>query len=237
MDIFVYSDESGVFDKIHNDFFVFGGLILLGNDEKDIWIRKYAKAENDIRNGKYSATAELKAYVITNREKGKLYRSLNNYYKFAVVIDQKEIYNQIFADKKSKQRYLDFAYKIAIRKAFEDLIRRNIVKADEVGRIRFFIDEHTTATNGRYELKEALLQEFKFGTHNFEYMMYHAPIFSNLNDISLKFCDSKNTTLVRAADIIANKVYYYTVSKMPIKRENLYITYLPHIHNPPTLNL
>lgn len=30
MDIFVYSDESGVFDVKHNDYFVFGGLILLG---------------------------------------------------------------------------------------------------------------------------------------------------------------------------------------------------------------
>ena len=30
MDIFVYSDESGVFDVSHNEYFVFGGLILLG---------------------------------------------------------------------------------------------------------------------------------------------------------------------------------------------------------------
>ena len=30
MNIYIYSDESGVFDKEHNDYFVFGGLILLG---------------------------------------------------------------------------------------------------------------------------------------------------------------------------------------------------------------
>lgn len=35
MNIFVYADESGVFDRIHNDVFVFGGLIFLGNDERD----------------------------------------------------------------------------------------------------------------------------------------------------------------------------------------------------------
>ena len=34
MNIFVYSDESGVFDNKHNDFFVFGGLIILGTEEK-----------------------------------------------------------------------------------------------------------------------------------------------------------------------------------------------------------
>ena len=30
MNIYIYSDESGVFDKEHNDYFVFGGLIFLG---------------------------------------------------------------------------------------------------------------------------------------------------------------------------------------------------------------
>ena len=32
MNIYVYSDESGVFDKEHNDYVVFGGLILLGTE-------------------------------------------------------------------------------------------------------------------------------------------------------------------------------------------------------------
>ena len=36
MNIYVYSDESGVFDKVHNDTFIFGGLIILGNDSKDV---------------------------------------------------------------------------------------------------------------------------------------------------------------------------------------------------------
>lgn len=42
MDIFVYSDESGVFDVDHNDIFVFGGIILLGKGAKDDCARKYA---------------------------------------------------------------------------------------------------------------------------------------------------------------------------------------------------
>lgn len=41
MDIFVYSDESGVFDVKHNDIYVFGGLILLGKEERDVCARKY----------------------------------------------------------------------------------------------------------------------------------------------------------------------------------------------------
>ena len=45
MNIFIYSDESGVFDKIHNEYFVFGGLILLGKDSKEEWERLYRNAE------------------------------------------------------------------------------------------------------------------------------------------------------------------------------------------------
>ena len=35
MNIFVYSDESGVFDVAHNDFYVFGGILFLSKNEKD----------------------------------------------------------------------------------------------------------------------------------------------------------------------------------------------------------
>ena len=47
MNIYVYSDESGVFDKEHNEYFVFGGLILLGTGDKEIWSRKYGAPKLD----------------------------------------------------------------------------------------------------------------------------------------------------------------------------------------------
>lgn len=53
MNIYIYSDESGVFDYLHNDIFVFGGLIFLSKEEKDIASRKYIHAESKIRS-KYS---------------------------------------------------------------------------------------------------------------------------------------------------------------------------------------
>ena len=45
MDLFIYSDESGVFDKVHNEIYVYGGLIFCGKDQKDIYARKYIAAE------------------------------------------------------------------------------------------------------------------------------------------------------------------------------------------------
>lgn len=74
MNIYVYSDESGVFDKEHNDYFVFGGLILLGTDEKDTWSQKYSHVESIIRVNKgVTHDYELKATHISNKEKGKLF--------------------------------------------------------------------------------------------------------------------------------------------------------------------
>ena len=42
MNLFIYSDESGVFDNVHNEYFVFGGLTLLGKESKEDWNRLYS---------------------------------------------------------------------------------------------------------------------------------------------------------------------------------------------------
>ena len=214
MNIYVYSDESGVFDKKHNEVFVFGGVILLGNDAKQEWSRKYAKAENDIRlSKKVGKEVELKATSITNKEKGKLFRSLNGCFKFGVVVNQNRVLDRIFDSKKDKKRYLDYAYKIAVKMAFKDLIEKGKIKPEEVERIYFFVDEHSTATNGRYELKEALEQEFKYGTYNWKYDKWFAPIFPDLKEVQVEFCNSKSKRMVRAADIVANKIYYLALNR------------------------
>ena len=44
MNIYVYSDESGVF--------VFAGLICIGTNEKEIWSRKYSAVEKTLRKSK-----------------------------------------------------------------------------------------------------------------------------------------------------------------------------------------
>ena len=72
----------------------------------------------------------------------------------------------------------------------------------------FFVDEHTTATDGKYELREALEQEFRFGTYNWNYSVFFPPLFPNVKTVDVCFCNSSKVTLVRAADIIANKIYH-----------------------------
>lgn len=209
MNIFIYSDESGVFDKKHNDYFVFGGIILLSKEQKQIEERKYANAEKNIRKSEnIDFDCEVKANTISNEAKAKLYRSLNKVEKFGVCIYQRDVDDSITAHKKSKQRFLDWAYKMAVKRKLEALIASGDIIPDEVENLYFFVDEHSTATDGCYELKQTLEQEFKFGVHTNNYTVFHPPILPRLKRVELKFCNSKNQTLVRAADIVANRLYY-----------------------------
>ena len=230
MDIFVYSDESGVFDVVHNEYFVFAGLVLIGKEEKDKYVNRYIHAERIVKDSEGLLNMdEAKATVLTNKSKGKLFRSMNNVYKFGAVIDQKRIRPEIFDHKKTKQRYLDYAYKIAVKRCFEAMINHKIIDPDEVRNIFFFADEHSTATNGRYELQEALERELKMGTFNFNWIKYYPPLFPDMDGVSVKFCDSASRPLVRAADIVANHLFHDAVSgrNYQNQRNNFIITRLP----------
>ena len=228
MNIFIYSDESGVLDKVHNDFFVFGGIIFLDKQCKDVCARKYSHAEKIIRDkSSYNRSKELKACRITNYEKGKLYRSLNQYYKFGIVVNQKKVLDRIFLSTKDKQRYLDYVYKIGVKRCLENLIKLKIIDKSKVENMYFHVDEHTTATNGCYELREALEQEFKHGTYNYDYSKVFPPLFDNLNHIELKFENSASNYLIRAADIIANRVYHQASNNILKQDEKLFIVSQP----------
>ena len=228
MDIYIYSDEAGVLDKEHNNIYVFGGIVFLSKKERDINTRKYKHVETCIRqNGKYSNGYELKACKIANKEKAKIYRSLNSCIKFGVVVNQKEIHDNICKNKKSKQRYLDYVYKIALKRMFEQLICEQKIDSNEVDNIYVFTDEHTTATDGKYELRQALEQEFRIGTFNSTYNIFYPPIFPKLKNVTVEYCNSKSVILVRAADIIANNIYHKATNRKEFNKKNLYLCNLP----------
>src|SRR5574344_150607 len=213
MDIYVYSDESGVFDVCHNSAFVFGGAVFLSKSSKEKAERMYSSVENEIKKRRnIPLKDELKASRASNADKYSLYRSMNSCYKFGVVINEQRVNSNIYCDKKTKQRSLDYAYKIGIKKMLCKLIDKNIIQPMNISKISFFVDEHTTATNGLYELKEALLNEFKKGTFNLNWDEYFPPIFPSLKDLDLQYCDSESKTLIRSADIIANHIYHNAIN-------------------------
>ena len=230
MELIVYADESGTFDKEHNNIFTFGGVICIGKECKDIETRKYLKAERDLRlKPENKVKDELKACKLSNKDKGKLFRSLNNVIKFGVVVEQKRVLDRIFDSKKDKQRYLDYVFKIGLKRCFERLAYSKLITLSDVRSLNIYVDEHTTATNGRYELKESLEQEFKNGTYNLQYSKYYEPIFKNLEIINLHYCNSEKQALIRAADIVANRIYYHAINDKLAEVENkIYIHKLPN---------
>ncbi len=82
----------------------------------------------------------------------------------------------------------------------------------DIERIIFNVDEHATATNGQYELHEILEREFILGTFNYDYTRYYPPILPNGKAVEVNWCNSTTKLLVRAADIIANKINYCAVN-------------------------
>ena len=230
MDIFVYADESGVFDRYHNDYFVFGGVIFLGKEQRDIARRRYISVERLQRShGAAQGHSEMKAIYLKNSQKSSMFRSLNPYNRFGVIVDQKMVISQIFQNKKSKQRYLDFAFKLGLRSALEQLIRDGLVNQSGVNNIYVFMDEHSTATDGRYELREALEAEFKIGTYNDKWSKFFPPLFDNLCFVEFCLKDSAQDALIRAADITANRLYYAVVSnQLNLIEKKIIYRRLPH---------
>ena len=88
MNLFVYSDESGVFDQANQKYFVFGGIILLSKAEKDNISRKFIAVENEIR--KKKNVGELKASRLDGKQKRRLFGTLNGTIKWGVVVNQGE---------------------------------------------------------------------------------------------------------------------------------------------------
>ena len=204
MKIFIYADESGVFDVKHYDYYVFAWVLCLGKEAENT-ARKYLAIEKNLKEkDTYSGLDELKAFNLWPNHKMQLYRSLNSVYRGSVVIDQNRVNKNIFAVKKTKQRFLDYAFKRGVKEHLMKLVANGDLRDVDVKHLRFALDEHTTATNGKYELKEALIEELKHGTFNYTYQCFFKPPFPGIESLNLKYCDSRSKTLIRAADIVAN---------------------------------
>ena len=117
--IYVFSDESGVFDQINNDTFVYGGIIFTDLQEKNLAERRYRSVETRLRkNAKYKTMPELKASKLDVKDKRNLLSSIKDKgYRFAVVIKQKQLSKKVFANPKTKERYLDWAFKLGLKEA------------------------------------------------------------------------------------------------------------------------
>lgn len=209
MDLYIFSDESGIFDSKHYDLFVYAGLIIIGKQDMDMLSRRYLGLEKNLRKKtKYKNTGELKARHLDDCDRKKLLKLFSRVLKFAVLVDLKKLDQEfVFKNQKSKQRYMDFAYQTVLRKAFELMLHENIVKLEEELSIFIHEDNHHIATGIKCSKEEAIFQDLQSGTYVPGSGMFIPPLFPNLQKVSVTLHDSVQATLIRGADLIANTVY------------------------------
>lgn len=229
--ICVFSDESGVFDRNKNNFFVFGGLILDADKREPSDVANlFSDMESKIRmKPEYANMEELKAAKLSFQDRRRMFAVLKPFHKFGIIISLNEVLDRIFTSKKSKQRYQDYAYKIGLKNALKELIYLDVLNINDSIRFNVIVDQHQTATDGRYELEEGLLMELKEGTYNMRFDKFFEPLFKNTESLKVILADSKDNVLIRAADIIANRVYFEANNNSirNLKKMNMTITKLP----------
>ena len=233
VDIYIYSDESGVFDYKHRKFFVMAGILFTDKMEMDSMIRRYKAAENNFRKKKlYKNIGELKASRLSFDDRRNLFRLTACADRFAFIINMNSLdKKKVFESSKTKQMHLDWAFKVGIKKVISRLIEKGSITSSDSINIHCFIDEHTTATKGIYGLEEAIFKELHEGTINFKYGKYFEPISKNQTlSVTVKYVNSEAYELIRAADIIANRVLF-EIEKgniQSIEAENLCLRYFPY---------
>lgn len=210
MTLFIRSDESGSFDYIHNDYFVFAGLIFTDRQQMELTARQFISLEKKLRSKNcYKNLPELKAAFLEHKDRRTLFAITQDCMRFATIIRLKKLDCQkVFADKKTKQRYMDYAFKLGLKNAINNLINRGSIFFEEATDIDIIMDERTTATNGKYDLGESILKELKGEIHSSVTKRTFAPTLPNTERVTVSYGHSDSNPLLRAADIIANRVRF-----------------------------
>ena len=210
MTIFIRADESGVFDPIHNDFFIFAGLIFLNRQEMELTGRRFLSIEKKLRQKKeYKNIPELKAALLKHSDRRTLFSVTESCNRFASVINLKKIDRKaVLADKKSKQRYLDYAFELGLKRAVQCMAAKGSISFDDPAEFDIILDERTSATNGEYNLAESILHEMRGEICNINTLMTFAPVLPAAKKVSVRYGNSAKEPLLRAADVLANRILH-----------------------------
>lgn len=220
----VFLDDSGVFTKGQDDYFVYAGYVFVGSAAKDEAKRRYRSLSDSIRK-KIGHTGELKAkHLAGTKHKRALAKVLEDYESLTCVITLPSIKQSIMENKLSIHRYKDYAIKITIKRKLETLINAGHIDPIKDTELNIYIDEQHTSTDGFYNLKESIREEFVNGIRNLDYGSFHPPLFSGEVVIRVQFCDSSSNYLVQASDILANRMHTSFNYSLPALRQ------LPRLH-------
>jgi len=225
--IYIYVDDSGVFAKKYNNFFVYAGYMFCSKKEKDYAQNRYKLVESRIKqNLNLPDEEELKAANNAPAIKYQLFRSMNQFERFGALINLSKIHTNIIeGNKRTKQRYKDYALCRAIKYGLEQLEKSGKISFIKAYYFHIYVDEQSVATNGKYNLRDTIEAELFVGKHT-EVGSFIPPLFGTSGKMELAYKDSKYNALVRASDIVANKLFVFN-SQVPAQRVEFPFINLP----------
>lgn len=224
--ISIFIDDSGVFHSNHN-YFVYAGFCFISDEDKISAKRRYRSLNTRIRRAN-AIEGELKASTLERRHKNALFKVLKDEISFSVSVNLSSVRTGIMTDKKSRQRFKDYALKRVVKNLFKKLLEQGLISKNDDIELFVNIDQQGFATNGLYGLGDGILEELKYGITNFNYGTFYPPILEGKFVVHTKSCVSENDYLIQAADILANRIWN-SYEKQLIK--------LRHIPNHTFLNL
>ncbi|EUB25817.1 PF12686 domain protein [Streptococcus sp. AS20] len=149
----------------------------------------------------------MKASNVERKHKNALYKVLKDEISFSVVVKLSEIKSSIMIDKKSRQRFKDYALKRVVKNLFKEMLHQELIDKNDDIELFVNIDQQGFATNGLYGLGDGILEELRHGITNFNYGIFHRPILEGEFIVHTKSCVSENDYLIQAADILANRIW------------------------------
>lgn len=200
--LFIGIDESGTLGE---QAFCYCGFSILGTEKYYGKMRKYMRVERSL-----SYNHELKGSNLNRGEKNKLLSVIENEMSFGIVCNDSSVPNIIKASSINKSFFKD--------EMIEEIITELITGYDKesIGKIVILIDEQNMRSNHNYNLYNNLYKQFNSG-HLYK-GKYYPPIFENSIELVIKYADSKKEPIVRCSDLLANKVYNYSLIDRDINK-------------------
>lgn len=221
--LYFYFDDSGILHPSNETGkFVYAGYVFTSVRQMDDANRMYRTLNAQLQH-KLGRTDELKGSNLKKKYKNKLFNVMSKSNKLSVVVDTKRVYNRILSSPKSICRYKDYILKRIIKKKVVQMIEDEIISADEEIWLHINIDEQPTATDGIYGLKASVKEELQDGISNYDYATFHEPLFRARVNVEVKYWDSRNNSMIQAADILANRIFVSYRDDVPQLREMDYL--------------
>ncbi len=222
-EIYMFMDDSGKLTNKEN-YLVYGGIIFTSQSEKQKFSNQYRAIIKSIRCSYCSERnnfcskdcVEIKSSKINDNDRRRIINLCKKYKVFSLVVENAKVYSNIMSSKSSKGRYIDYVQKITIKEVLKTLIHDNIIDSSKEIKVCINIDQQTTKSNGYYNLKDSIYEDIKYGIINFNYGVFHAPLFQSDVDVTVNYIDSKKCIAIQAADIIAGttrRIMYYSELK------------------------